>query len=348
MKVLYVHELYPPEMVGGGEVYAENLVRELKKRGIDVMVLTGTKGKTRTETRNGIRIKRIHFKTRREFMFKTNEIAKVIEEFRPDVVHTNAFTACVPAYKAAKRYNIPVAVNLHFLFQEEFYRYHSRPKAFLFSAMERRILKMPFDKIIALSYEIYYNLERLGLKSRSVLIEHPINTKSFRPMRKPERFTIGSQITIEPSKRIDLFVDVAKKIKDARFVTVGNYTDSMKKDFDTYGIEYSGRIPHKMMPKFYNRINVYFGHGMAAKEAMACGCVAILNEITPRLTRYHAKELKAGVMLKGDPVKIINRLMRDKKYYNALSKKSREFIKKNYDTEIILPKIISIYKGLLR
>jgi len=348
MKVLYIHELYPPELVGGGEIYAENLVTELNKRGISVMVLTGTKGKTITETRNGIKVKRIHFNTRRQFMLKTKEIEKTIEQFKPDIIHTNAFTACIPAYKAAKKYKLPVIVNLHFLFQKEYYRYYKPLKAMFFSAMERRILKKPYDKFIALSYEIYLNLCKLGYKDKTVLIEHPINTKIFKPGKKSSKFTIGSQITLGPSKRIDLFTDLSREMKDVNFLTVGSITPELKKEFDICGIKYIGRLPHNQMPKFYNKINVYFGHGMAAKEAMACGCIAILNEETPRLLNYHKKELAAGIMLKGDPVKIINKLMKDKKYYNIISKRSVKFIRDNYDTSIIMPKIINVYNELAK
>ena len=53
-------------------------------------------------------------------------------------------------------------------------------------------------------------------------------------------------------------------------------------------------------------------------------------------------------MLKGEPVKIINKLMRNKRYYNFLSKKSIKFIRKNYSTEKIIPKIINEYKKLIK
>lgn len=346
MKVLYVHELYPPELVGGGEIYAENLVTELKKRKVDVMVISGTEGKTRTETRKGIKIKRIHFDTRRQFMFKSKEIGKVIEQFKPDIIHSNAFTACIPAYKLAKKYKIPHVVNLHFLFLEEYFRYYNPLRAALFDFMERFILKYlkGVKRFIALSPEIYDNLIKLGYKDRTVLINHPINTKIFKPGKKPKKFTIGSQVTLGPSKRIDLFIDLAKTIKDVDFLAVGSITPELKKEFKAHGIKYMGRLPHDEMPKFYNKINVYFGHGMAAKEAMACGCVAILNEETPRLTAYHKRELASKVMLKGNPQCTIDELKEKKKYYNLQSKKSSRFIRDNYSSEIIIPKIINLYK----
>ena len=346
MKVLYIHDLYPPEIVGGGEMYAENLMKELKKRGIDVMVLCGTKGATRNETRDGIKIRRIHFRTRRELMFKVREMRKIMKKFRPDIIHTNAFTVCTPAYFAARSLKIPIVVNLHFLFLEEFFRYHPFYKAYAFEKMEKNILKLPFDKVIALSYEIYYNLERLGLKHRSILIEHPINTKLFKDKKKAKNFTVGSYTHQEPSKRADLFIDLAKNV-EANFIVYGTYNNHMKSEFNKYGIKYFGAIPYSKVPRFFQQVNVFFGHGMAAKEAMASGCPTILNESTPRLMKYHHKEISSGVMLHGDPVKIINKLKKDKRYYKNISKKSAEFIRKNYDTEIIIPKIINVYRELV-
>ncbi|MDD5416748.1 MAG: glycosyltransferase family 4 protein [Candidatus Aenigmarchaeota archaeon] len=347
MKVLYIHDLYPPEIVGGGEFYAENLVTQLKKRGIEMMVLCGTKGRTRTETRNGVKVKRIHFNTRRELMFKVREMKKAMKEFRPDVVHTNAFTVCAPSYFAARSLGIPVVVNLHFLFLDEYFRYHNMAKAYAFMNMEKAILKIPYDKIIALSYEIMHNLKELNLDKKSVLIEHAINTKIFKNKKKPKRFTIASYTTTEASKGFDIFLDLRKKVKDADFIVYGKTTEEMRKELEKYNIKYYGIVPYPKLIKFLNNASVFFGHGLAAKDAMASGCPTILNESTPRLMNYHHKELKAGVMLHGDPVKIINKLKTDKKYYKNISKKSAEFIRKNYDTEIIIPKIINVYRELV-
>ena len=111
MKVLYVHEMYPPESVGGGETYSEMLVQQLKTHGIEVMVVAGTSGKTRTENRKGVKIYRVNTSpSRYMFNFKCSAISKIIKDFKPDIIHTNAYNAAIPSSIAGKKNKIPVYV----------------------------------------------------------------------------------------------------------------------------------------------------------------------------------------------------------------------------------------------
>ncbi|MCD6477000.1 MAG: glycosyltransferase family 4 protein [Candidatus Aenigmarchaeota archaeon] len=347
MKILYVHELFPPEIIGGGEIYAENLLLALKKRGIDVFVITGTKKKTRLGKYKGIPVYRVNlFPSRYFFNLKSVPmIEKIVKKFKPDIIHGNAMQSAIPCYIVGKKYNIPIIINVHFFFQEYYRNYFDPVRSYMYSKIERFIMSFPYDKIISLDHYIYDNLKKIGIKS--ILIEHPINTKLFKPKKKPEKFTIGTAMTIGPSKRNDIFIKLAKKHKEFEYIAVGFYNKKFKNKLEKIGIKAPGYLPREKMPEFYNKISVYFGHGMAAKEAMACGTPVILNENTERLRKYHYKELKAGLILTGSFDKLIKKLQ-NKKYYNNLSKKCSLFIKNNYSEKIIIPKIIKEYKKLIK
>ena len=40
MKILFTHELFPPDVAGGGEIAVYEIVKRLKERGIEIKVLT--------------------------------------------------------------------------------------------------------------------------------------------------------------------------------------------------------------------------------------------------------------------------------------------------------------------
>jgi len=348
MKVLYVQDLFPPETFGGGEIYSENIIAELRKKGVKFEVVAGTKGKSRTEKYKGITVHRVNFKPSR-YLFNIRAIKKmeeVVEKFKPDIIHGNAMQAAIPASLIGDKYKIPSVVNVHFYFQKYYKDYYDPVRAKIFAKVEKYVMKHSYEKIIALDKYVYDNLKKN--KIDSVLIEHPMNVKRFKPSKKPKEFTIGTMMTMGPSKRNDLFIDLVKKYgSEYKFITCGKYNQKFENKLKAAGIKSYGYISHDKMNKFYNSMHVYFGHGMGAKEAMSCSCVAILNEDTERLVKYHIKEISQNVMQKGDVISIINRLQY-KKYYNKLAKKSSTFIKNNYSNEIIIPKILKVYKELIK
>jgi len=350
MKILYVHELFPPESVGGGETHAINMVRLLKRRGHKVYVVAGTKHKTRKETYKGIKVYRVNFRPSR-YLFNITAlrgIEKIVKEFKPDVIHTNAFHSAIPAYLVGKKHNIPVIVNVHFFFQQYYKEYFDPIRSVVFSKFERFVISYPYDAIIALDYYVYQNLKAIGKKS--ILIEHAIDTKRFKPKRKKHNYlVVGTQLTAGKTKRNDLFIELAKKLKKTyvRFYAVGTADKKMRKAFKKYGIVYHGRVPYDEMPEHYNHMDIYFGHGMGAKEAMACGCVAILNEKTKRLVQYHNNEIKQKVMLVGNPVNLINKLQK-RAYRKRMSIKSVKFVRKNYSSDKIIKRVEEVYKKVLK
>lgn len=349
MKVLYVQDLFPPETFGGGEIYSENIITALKKRGVKFEVVAGTKGRTRTTKYKGVTVHRVNFTPSRYF-FNIRAIKKmeeVVQRFKPDIIHGNAMQAAIPASLIGDKYKIPSVINVHFYFQKYYREYYDPIRAGIFSKIEKYVMKHSYDKIISLDKYVYDNLK--NNKINSILIEHPIDINRFKFRKKPNKFTVGTMMTMGPSKRNDLFIDFAKNhSSEYDFIACGNYNKEFKKKLLSAGIKSYGYIPHGKIHNFYNKMHVYFGHGMAAKEAMASGCVAILNENTERLRKYHIKELKHGAMLNGNHDVLINQLYSDKNFLMKHSVLSSAFIKKNYSNEIIIPKILNVYKELMK
>ena len=349
MKVLYVQDLFPPETFGGGEVYSENILTELKKKGIKFEVVAGTKYKTRTGKYKGIIVHRINWKPSR-YLFNVKAIKKmeeVVEKFKPDIIHGNAMQSAIPVSLVGDKYEIPTVVNVHFYFQKYYKEYFDPVRAKIFAKVEKYVMNHSYEKIISLDKYVYDNLKKNKIKS--VLIEHMINTKNLKPKKKPNKFTISTILTMGASKRNDIFINLAKKYEDKfNFIACGNYDKKIEIKLKNAGIQTYGYIQNQKLGNFLNKSHIYIGHGMAARDAMSCGVVAILNEDTERLRKYHTKELKAKIMLNGNHDKIINKLFDNKKTLQSLSKKSAQFIIKNYSSKIIIPKILKVYKELVK
>lgn len=354
MKILYVHELYPPEAVGGGETYVENLAKEMKKRKIDVTVLTGTGGKTKTEKVDGITVHRINFWPSRYFFNIKAYFAmkKIVKEFKPDIIHANTYHSAIPSSMISKKYKIPVILSLHNLFLKETYRYLNPVTATFFYLFERLMFVFPYTEIMALDYCTYDNSKKISRSKNIILIPHPIDTSSLKMQKheKHKKIIVGTAVTMAKAKRNKAFLSLANNYKNnskIQFVAFGRYDDKMKRSLERSGIKSYGFIKDSEKSKYFNMIDVYIGQGMAAKEAMACGCITVLNESSERLLKYHKPEIEAGAMLI-NPEKIIVEMLIDNSKFDSIRKKASEFVKKNYSKETIMSKIINEYKKLIR
>ncbi len=354
MKVLFTHELFPPFSVGGGEVYCETIVRELVKRGIDVTVVAGSWKESKFEYYEGIPIYRVNFLPSRYF-FNVKAfpfLLKVIKKINPDIINAVTYHSAIPAYFASRFFNKPIVLSVLSLFLEEWFRYFSSIRAAIYYFFERLIFSMPYNRIIALDYGALYNLKRMGLEKKSIFIPHPINTSMFYQKRvkhtKPVVGTIAANLS-GPTKGTETFISVVEKIKnkyDVDFLVVGNCEKNLKEKFAKLGIEVIPKVPHEKVAEYLNKIDIFIGQGMVAREALACGCLTILNNPTPLLKRYHKPEIEAGIMFVGDPIKIVKQILEMPRKFNSIRQKSFRFIHKNYSTNAVIKKIIEVYEDL--
>ena len=126
MKILIVNTYYYPNMIGGTEQSIKLLAEGLKGQGHDVYVLTGDQGEKAFEEINGINIIRLDLNRKKSYIKKIirkglefnnlaikNKIVEILEEIKPDVVHTNNLFYISPIiWKIAKEKNIKVVHTL--------------------------------------------------------------------------------------------------------------------------------------------------------------------------------------------------------------------------------------------
>ena len=103
MKILITHELFPPDIAGGGEIAVYEIVKRLMEKDIEIKVLTT--GDPRIKEYDGIPTIRLPI-NRYLMNLALYSIYKHSKDC--DLIHTNNYNACFPSYVAAKLLKKPI------------------------------------------------------------------------------------------------------------------------------------------------------------------------------------------------------------------------------------------------
>ena len=127
VRILIVTTYYYPNMLGGTEHSVKLLAEELAKKGHDVYVVSSDYKGIKYENLNGVNVVRFNLKYRSEFIgwklvrkafeFRNyliyNELEKIVQEIKPDVIHTNSLFYLSPViWKIGREKDIKVVHTL--------------------------------------------------------------------------------------------------------------------------------------------------------------------------------------------------------------------------------------------
>ena len=355
MKVLMVHELSFFDGFGGGEIYLKEMAENLSNF-FKIYVVAGSKRPTQKIFLKKFILHLINYKPFRYFLVLKLffYLLKIIPKFRPDIIHASTYVSAIPAYLAAKIFRIPIILIVHNLFFEEWKNYFNIFKSLLFQLAEKIIFSLNYDLIIVPDKNAEIKIKILNKKSKIVYIPYPINTSLFKRRKriKRKKIIIGSVGRFyDKTKSFESILHVIEKFKNNKKIEfwIGGKLDknSEKKLKKIKNVRIFGIIKHEKINKFYNSLDLFIGQGIAAKEAIACGCITILNEKTRRLLNYHKPEIKNGIMFIESPERIIASFLKNRKKFEKIRKKGEKFIKKNYDIQQIIKQYIVTYHQLL-
>lgn len=171
------------------------------------------------------------------------KIKKIIQKFKPDIVHTHASKAGMLGRRAAFRCGVPVI--LHTFHGHVFHSYFSNYKSNAFQTIERKLAKIS-TRIIAISesqkrelvedYSIAsaekIKVVPVGINLKKFTENSPEKRSSFRDRYKvmDDELAIGIIGRLVPVKNHELFIKSAKEIidrsdKKLRFFIVGDGED---------------------------------------------------------------------------------------------------------------------------
>jgi len=123
MRVAVISNFFPPDFVGGAEIYAYRVAKELAKMGIDVSVVTSTKGKREVLELDGMKVYRVTKPlplqriTGNLFGYNFNpssyHIKTTLNEINPDIIHIHNINSTIMFYPLVRFLNSRVLVHVH-------------------------------------------------------------------------------------------------------------------------------------------------------------------------------------------------------------------------------------------
>jgi len=153
MKLLFVLEYYYPN-IGGVEKLFKSLAEELVAHRHDVTIVTTRfdKNLAARETINGVNIVRLNLRNR--FFFTFFSLPVVMKYARlADIIHTTSYNAALQAFVASKLLRKKVIITFNEVWNKFWFTlpFLSTIERFAFYRFEQLLLKLSFDKFIAVS-----------------------------------------------------------------------------------------------------------------------------------------------------------------------------------------------------
>ena len=289
MRVLFTHELFPPDVRGGGEMLVLQAAQALIARGVDVRVLTT--GDSRVTEHAGIRTERLPI-SRYRMNLASAEIARAAEDV--DVIQTFNYHACLPSLWAARQLDKPVLCVLLGLFGPLWRQMKPFPAGWAWQALERFQLRAGFDSLVFISEYSRREAQRMLLYAQRTVALHPgIEAGVFGPAEvKDDVVLFNGKFDIR--KGIFEVLKVAEALPEVRFQMYGfGPEEANLRRLAPRNVEvrtYSE--PHKLLdltdanglPHLLGRARICLlpskaeTFGFALIQAMAAGC-AIISSI---------------------------------------------------------------------
>lgn len=238
-----------------------------------------------------------------------------------------------------------------------------------------RYLKFFYNKadlVLAVSDEVKQELVKLGVRPPIEVMYNSIDTSRYRAPGEDkttarhnlnisgESFVVMCSGQVQPRKRFDTFVRLARKLPDITFIWVGgvpfkylgddynHIQKQLKKKPDNLTV--TGVVEFEKVAEFYKAADVFLlpsaqeTFGLVVVEAAASGLPVVVRDI-PDFDHTFKDDV-----LRGDDTtfaEIIQKLQRDTKYYKTYQQKSAR-IAERFDSQTATEKLVTFYRRLLR
>lgn len=227
------------------------------------------------------------------------------------------------------------------------------------------------DMVFAVSDETKRELESLGVKKPIEVVYNLIDTSNYTStaddkVQAREKLNLAANGwvvvgagQVQPRKRVDDFVAVARELPDMHFIWVGGMPfgklaadhSDMQRLIDTApaNVTFTGVIDHADVKAYYQAADVFWlpseqeTFGLVVVEAAATGLPVVLRDI-PDYTETFAQD---ALLVKPEKVvDTLNALRNDTAFYIA-SRTSAEKIAKRYDSVEGARNVFTIYSKLV-
>lgn len=361
MRVLLIVPLYPPEYIGGTEIFTQNLVNELTKEH-EVTLLTA--GSDKITKQNNLTIHYIKpyyvniFRFPQQVHKFVKEIKHLDEKFDIIVAHM-ASPAGIIAIKVSKILGIPCIVRLSDINEELGLKKHYR----LHRKLLRKVLKEA-DHVIAINNDMNNHLKKINPNVKSTVLPQGIELE---PLKKPKTKVTKQLINIA---RLVEFKDhvtlikamhiIHKKHPDYKLVIVGGgpKENALNQLINKLGLDntvkITGMIPHKKALDLLKNSDIYLhssvneAFGRVYLEAMTYGLPIVSTNIGGPVDIIKNNVNGFLVPIK-DPKTLAEKtieLIKNKLLYARMSQNNIKDIK-TYSFQNVAKKFIKLYEQVI-
>lgn len=289
------NHFYP--CIGGIEKVVMELSKGLMKEGHEVRVIALNKCAysenelPEKETIEGIVVERIPFLNLKYYKIAASVLGKIRDCDAVHVHGTGFFSDFLLLTKPLHKK--PVIISTH---GGIFHTKSIMPLKWIYFNIVQRLILNLADKVIAVSKSDGKLFGKICMNL--IVIENGVDVEKFAgPGKKKEENTFLFVGRLSKNKRIDLllasFAQAAKQVSDARLFIVGEdwegIEEELKKKAETLGIVgkaiFTGMIAEEELLEYYGKseffvsASQYEGFGLSLVEAMAAGCIPVVNDI---------------------------------------------------------------------
>lgn len=227
------------------------------------------------------------------------------------------------------------------------------------------------ELVIAVSDQTKQQLVDLGVNSRIEVLYNMIDITKYQKLRDHKttlrkklgipvdvRVVVGNG-QIQPRKRVDTFINMARKMPDVRFVWVGGMPfgkvaadqSGMQKLIDTApnNVTVTGVVPLEKVAEYFCASDIFVmtseqeTFGLAIVEAAASGLPVVLRDISDYDATFRPD---AKMCSESEFAPSIKDLLDDKSQYDRLQEKA-ENIANRYSSKTIVRELLTLYESTL-
>ncbi len=376
MKILITTDWYEP-VVNGVVTSVLNLVRELRKKGHQVRILTlsddtHSRYQDQVYYLGSINAGTI-YPNARATMYVGRDYINDIIRWHPDVIHSQCeFSSFQYAKRISRRLNIPIIHTYHTLYESYTHYFCPNEKMgkHIVSKLSHHFLSQ-VQCVIAPSEKIRRVLDNYRILRRICVVPTGIELDKFDiSLSEAERSALKADIGIPPQnkvlltlgrlakeKNIEQLIDYVRLMKrhDISFVVVGGgpykkvLTDYVEKYDLKDKIFFTGMIVPQLVPKYYLLADVFLcastseAQGLTYMEAMASGIPSVCRKDlcikNIIIDGYNGYQYTDFLSFES----AVNKILDDPELRLVMSRNAKEITEREFSTQAFADKIEAIY-----
>jgi glycosyltransferase involved in cell wall biosynthesis len=320
MRILLTHERFAPDFAGGGEYAVLETARHLRRRGLDVRVLTT--GDPAIEQYEDVPTRRLPIH-RYRMNLAIRQIADAARDV--DLIQTFTYHACLPSVLVGRRLNKPVVCGVLSLFDQTWKEMRGPLVGQFFMRMERLIMTRRFARFAFLSERSRQLGIALGAPAdRSIVTPIGIDHDRYRPAaQKADHVLFVGKLEVR--KGVHDVLAVAAELPHVPFRLMGwGGDESALRRTAPPNVTFVPFVRGAPLEEAFSRARIFLlpsraeGFPLALLQAMTSGC-AIICTLPFNFAGEHPPE--------GDVPAIaaaVERLWRDRALAAAMGRQNRE------------------------